>query len=319
MSQSWEQESPEPQAAQPAAPASENAAGEGVSPAEASAENAPAEETAATAPVAEDAPQETGAEAATPDAAGAEDAATEDEAAAASDAAQEGATAEEEASDAEEGQPSAEQPPAETAEEPEAAPASRKPPAIQEERKFPPPTGKKRWYVVKVQTNREDTVKQAILRRVQLHGLEDLFGEILVPTETTVEYKGGKKRYKKQKLYPGYIIINMEVTDESWFLVRETPGVGDFTGAAGNPVPMEEEEIEQLLARIRPPQREEGKAKQVINVKVGDRVKIKEGTFLNFEGEVEAVDEATGRVTVMINIFGRSTPVEMKHYQLEVL
>ncbi len=202
---------------------------------------------------------------------------------------------------------------------PAPASAAAQEPRIQEERKFPPPTGQKRWYVVKVQTNREDTVKEAILRRVKMQGLEDLFGEILVPTETTVEYKGGKKRYKKQKLYPGYIIINMEVTDESWFLVRETPGVGDFTGAAGNPVPMDDEEIEQLLARIRPHQREEEKAKQVIDVKVGDRVKIKEGTFLNFEGEVEAVDETTGRVTVMINIFGRSTPVEMKHYQLEVL
>ncbi len=217
-------------------------------------------------------------------------------------------------------QPAAATPPADAAPQEQTAPAGEdRKTAVQEERKFPPPTGQKRWYVVKVQTNREDTVKEAILRRVKMQGLEDLFGEILVPTETTVEYKGGKKRYKKQKLYPGYIIINMEVTDESWFLVRETPGVGDFTGAAGNPVPMDEEEVEQLLARIRPHQREEEKAKQVIDVKVGDRVKIKEGTFLNFEGEVEAVDETTGRVTVMINIFGRSTPVEMKHYQLEVL
>ncbi len=188
-----------------------------------------------------------------------------------------------------------------------------------EQRKFPPPTGQKRWYVIKVQTNREDAVKEAILRRAKQKGLDHLFGEILVPTETTVEYKGSKKRYKKQKLYPGYIIINMEVTDESWFLVREVPGVGDFTGAAGHPVPMSEEEVEQLLARVRPRQRDEEKAKQVIDVKVGDRVKIKEGTFFNFEGEVESVDPTTGRVTVMINIFGRSTPVEVKHYQLEVL
>ncbi len=213
----------------------------------------------------------------------------------------------------------AQPPAAEPEPHPQQQPPAAEGPRIQEQRKFPPPTGQKRWYVVKVQTNREDTVKEAILRRVKMQGLEDLFGEILVPTETTVEYKGGKKRYKKQKLYPGYLIINMEVTDESWFLVRETPGVGDFTGAAGHPVPMDEEEIEQLLARIRPHQREEEKAKQVIDVKVGDRVKIKEGTFFNFEGEVEAVDETTGRVTVMINIFGRSTPVEMKHYQLEVL
>ncbi len=171
------------------------------------------------------------------------------------------------------------------------------------------------WYILKVQSNREDTIREALLRRAKIQGLDKYFGDVIVPTETVTEFKGGKKRIVKRKLYPGYIVVNMEINDETWFLVRDTPGIGDFTGAAGKPVPMQPHEVARILAKEEEKTAEAPKLK--IGFKPGDRVKINEGTFENFEGEVESIDEANGRVTVMINIFGRSTPVELEYWQVE--
>src|SRR5690242_17390725 len=103
------------------------------------------------------------------------------------------------------------------------------------------------WYVLKVQSNREKSIRENILRRVRREGLERYFGEIIIPTEKVAETKGGKKRITERKLYPGYIMVQMILNDESWFLVRETSGVGDFTGAAGKPLPMQEHEIQRML------------------------------------------------------------------------
>ncbi len=94
------------------------------------------------------------------------------------------------------------------------------------------------WYILKVQTNREDSIRDALQRRVAMAGLDKYFGEIIVPTEMVSEFKGGKKRVSKRKLYPGYIVVNMEINDDTWYLVRETSGIGDFTGAMGRPTPM---------------------------------------------------------------------------------
>jgi transcriptional antiterminator NusG len=171
------------------------------------------------------------------------------------------------------------------------------------------------WYILKVQSNREDSIRDGLIRRVKIAGLEEYFGDVIVPTEKVTEFKGGKKRVMKRKLYPGYIVVNMEINDDTWFLVRETPGIGDFTGAAGTPTPMLPHEVSRILAKKEEKQDEVPKLK--IGFNMGDRVKINEGTFENFEGEVSKIDETSGKVEVMINIFGRSTPVELEYWQIE--
>lgn len=173
------------------------------------------------------------------------------------------------------------------------------------------------WYILKVQSNRERTITEALQRKVAIEGLERYFGQILVPTEKVTEFKAGKKKIVERKLWPGYIVVQMHLNDDTWFAVRETAGIGDFTGAAGKPSPMRPEEVAKIL------QSEEEVADETPKLKLkfqpGDKVKIKEGNFENFEGEVHTIDEASGRVTVMISIFGRSTPVEFDYWQVEAL
>jgi transcriptional antiterminator NusG len=171
------------------------------------------------------------------------------------------------------------------------------------------------WYILKVQSNREDSIREALQRRVAVAGLDRFFSEVIVPTEMVSEFKGGKKRVVKRKLYPGYLVVHMEINEETWFLVRETPGIGDFTGSAGKPSPMSPQEVARIVAKQEEKTTDAPKLK--IDVKPSDRVKINEGTFENFEGEVDTIDEASGHVTVMINIFGRSTPVELEYWQIE--
>ena len=179
--------------------------------------------------------------------------------------------------------------------------------------------GEKDWYILKVQSNRENSICDGLKRRVAVAGLGEYFGEILVPTEDVAEFKNGKRRVTKRKLYPGYIVVNMVINDDTWFLVRETPGIGDFTGAAGNPTPMLPHEIERIVKAVHPEEDDAEPIKTAIPFRIGDRIRIKEGTFENFEGDVDGIDEANGRVTVMINIFGRSTPVELEHWQAEAV
>lgn len=173
------------------------------------------------------------------------------------------------------------------------------------------------WYILKVQSNREESIREGLLRRVAIAGLGFYFGDVIVPTEKVTEFKGGKKKVIKRKLYPGYLVVHMEINDDTWFLVRETPGIGDFTGAAGRPSPMLEHEVSRIVAKQE--EKSEKAPKLKIAFRKGDRVKINEGTFENFEGEVDTLDETNGRVTVMINIFGRSTPVELEYWQIEAL
>ncbi len=175
----------------------------------------------------------------------------------------------------------------------------------------------KEWYILKVQSNREESIKEGLLRRVAMAGLERYFDECIVPTEMVSEFKGGKKRITKRKLYPGYLVVHMEINDDTWYLVRETPGIGDFTGSVGRPSPMAAADVQKILAKSEEKTDEAPKLK--ISFKKGDRVKINEGTFENFEGEVDSIDEANGRVIVMINIFGRSTPVELEYWQIEAV
>jgi len=177
------------------------------------------------------------------------------------------------------------------------------------------PAGAKQWYILKVQSNREDSIRDTLIRRIRMQGLDRHFGEVIVPKEQVTEFKSGKKRVVSRKLYPGYILVNMILNDESWYLVRETGGIGDFTGSAGRPSPMLPQDVAKLLNKTEVKADEAPRLK--INFKKGDRVKITEGTFENFEGEVEQIDEANGRVTVMLSIFGRSTPVDIEYWQIE--
>jgi len=180
-----------------------------------------------------------------------------------------------------------------------------------------PKSDKMDWFILKVQSNREESIRDGLMRRVAIAGLESYFGDVIVPTEKVTEFKGGKRRVTKRKLYPGYLVVQMEINDDTWFLVRETPGIGDFTGAGGHPTPIQPHEVARILARQEEKHDEAPKLKIAFNP--GDRVKINEGTFENFEGEVDAIDETNGRVTVMINIFGRSTPVELEYWQIETI
>ena len=173
------------------------------------------------------------------------------------------------------------------------------------------------WYILKVQSNREKSICDALKRRVAVAGLDDHFDDVVVPTEDVAEFKNGRRRIVKRKLYPGYIVVRMAITEETWFLVRETPGIGDFTGSAGRPTAMLPHEVDRIIKKGAKEGEEEESIKTAIPFKPGDRVRIKEGTFENFEGDVDGIDEANGRVTVMINIFGRSTPVELEHWQVD--
>lgn len=179
----------------------------------------------------------------------------------------------------------------------------------------PPKSDKMEWYILKVQTNREESIRDGLLRRAAIAGLDHYFGEIIIPTEKVTEFRGGKKRITNRKLYPGYLVVQMELNDDTWFLVRETPGIGDFTGAVGRPTPLLPHEVNRILAKKEEKSDEAPKLR--IGFQIGDRVKITEGTFENFEGEVSSIDETNGRVTVMINIFNRTTPVEFEYWQLE--
>ena len=199
---------------------------------------------------------------------------------------------------------------------PAATPPPPPPPAIPDEDDEPPPDLV--WYVLKVQSNREDTIRDALERRVKIQGLQRFFGRIVVPTEKIIEIRNNKKRTVERRTYPGYIMVEMELNEKTWFTVRETPGVGDFVGAHGTPSKMSEDEVKKMLGQ-ETDKPEDRPATIKILVERGDRVKIKEGPFENFEGTVEEVIEARGLVKVMLIIFNRPTPVDLEYWQVERL
>jgi transcription termination/antitermination protein NusG len=171
------------------------------------------------------------------------------------------------------------------------------------------------WYILKVQSNRERSIAAALRRKIAVEGLDEYFGDVIVPVEKVTEFKGGKKKVVERKLYPGYIVVQMCINDNTWFAVRETSGIGDFTGSGGKPTPMLTHEVARIIHKEKEDRGESPKLN--IQFQLEDRVKIKEGTFEGFEGDVSEIDQTSGRVTVMINIFGRSTPVELEYWQIE--
>ncbi len=174
----------------------------------------------------------------------------------------------------------------------------------------------KRWYIIHTYSGFEDRVKRTLEQRIEALGMSELFGEIRVPTETVVEVKDGKKREVKRKFFPGYVLVEMEMTDDAWHLVRNTPKVTGFVGAGKKPTPLSEEEVNQILHQSVVAE-EKAKPKEIYEK--GERVRIADGPFSGFTGVVEEVNLDRGTVKVMVTIFGRETPVEMEFRQVQKL
>lgn len=173
----------------------------------------------------------------------------------------------------------------------------------------------KRWYVVHAYSGFEKSVHKALLDRVQRQGMQDQFGQILVPVEEVVEMKGGQKSISERKFFPGYVLVEMEMTDETWHLVKSTPKVTGFIGgSATKPTPISAKEVQNILKQI-----QDGveKPKPKVLFEVGEAVRVKEGPFTDFHGNVEEVNYDKNKLRVSVSIFGRSTPVELDFGQVE--
>ena len=175
------------------------------------------------------------------------------------------------------------------------------------------------WFVLRVASNKESSVRETLLRKVQIEGMQHLVGRILVPTEKTKTIKGGKQRIVETKLYPGYVFVEMRlepdgrIPQDVFFLIKETTGVGDFVGTAGRPTPMKEHEIEKMLVDSRKPD-DEPTVKLVFSK--GESVTIREGPFQGYEGTVDELLPDKGLVRVLVTIFGRQAPIELEEWQL---
>jgi len=172
-----------------------------------------------------------------------------------------------------------------------------------------------RWYVIHAYSGFEKSVQRALLERIERAGMQDKFGEILVPLEEVVEMKGGQKSISERKFFPGYVFAQMDMTDETWHLVKSTPKVTGFVGGSGNkPTPISEKEVAAILQQI-----QEGveKPKPKVLFEVGEAVRVTEGPFNDFHGMVEEVNYDKNKLRVSVLIFGRATPVELDFGQVE--
>ena len=170
----------------------------------------------------------------------------------------------------------------------------------------------RRWYVLHTYSGYEENVAQNLRQRIETLDMEDKIFNVLVPIEKKIKIKNGKRKIVEEKIFPGYVMIEMEVTDESWYIVRNTPNVTGFIGTGTTPTPVSEEEIKSLQKRMGV---EEPKYK--IDVTEGSAVRINEGPFKNMEGKITAIDEAKGKVKVSVSMFGRETPIELDFLQIK--
>ena len=175
-----------------------------------------------------------------------------------------------------------------------------------------------RWYIVHTYSGQEDLVKKNLDLRIQSLDMQDRIFQVIVPTEEEVIFKDGKRRSERRKLFPGYILVQMTMDDESWYVVRNTPGVTGFVSSEDEhdkrpkPVPLEDNQLEDILHQV-----ESGPARIKIGLQQGDMVRITEGPFIDFIGAVNDVDESKGKVRVLVSFFGRETPVELDFLQVE--
>ncbi|PTD95439.1 transcription termination/antitermination protein NusG [Pseudothauera lacus] len=173
----------------------------------------------------------------------------------------------------------------------------------------------KRWYVVHAYSGFEKSVQRALLDRINRAGMQDLFGQVLVPVEEVVEMKGGQKSISERKFFPGYVLVEMEMNDESWHLVKSTPKVTGFVGGtATKPTPISEKEVDKIMHQM-----QEGveKPRPKVLFETGEVVRVKEGPFTDFHGAVEDVNYEKSKLRVSVTIFGRATPVELDFAQVE--
>ena len=187
-----------------------------------------------------------------------------------------------------------------------------------------------KWFVIKVENGREEAIRDALRARVKAARLEKMIPRIMVAIEKVSEIRGGRKRVMERKMYPGYVMVeidveeNGEIPEDVWFLIKETPGVQGFVGMPFDrrrpmhrrPVPMQEHEVQKVVQTM---EEKEEAPKVDIQFSLGDTVRIKEGPFENFDGYVEEINEQKGVVKVIVNIFGRATPVELEYWQVEAL
>ena len=174
--------------------------------------------------------------------------------------------------------------------------------------------GEKHWYAIHTYSGYEDNVANSLRQRIESLGYEDKIFNVLVPKEKKIKIKGGKRETVEEKIYPGYVLVEMIVTDDSWYVVRNTPNVTGFIGAGVIPTPLSTEEAESLLKRTATDE-----PKYKFDIVVGDNVKITDGPFKDFDGRVSEVDEERGRIKVLVTMFGRETPVELDFLQVKKL
>jgi len=171
-----------------------------------------------------------------------------------------------------------------------------------------------KWYIVQAHSNFEKRVKESLLSEAETKGLSDLFEEILVPTEQVVEIRRGRKVESERKYFPGYVLVKMDLTDEAYHLVKNTPKVTGFLGSLNKPMPVSEAEVQRIVGQIA---ESEDAPRPTIIFEIGETVKVIDGHFQSFNGIVEDIDEENARLKVAINIFGRATPVELEYSQVE--
>ncbi len=172
----------------------------------------------------------------------------------------------------------------------------------------------KNWYAVHTYSGYEDAVARNLKQRIESMGMEDKIFSVVVPTEKKIKIKAGKRRVVEEKIYPGYVLVEMIVTDDSWYVIRNTPRVTGFVGSGTTPTPLSEDEMAILLQRMG-----EEEPKHKVDFVPGDAVKIIDGPFKDYEGKVSEVDEERGKVKVLVSIFGRETPVELDFLQVQKL
>ena len=174
----------------------------------------------------------------------------------------------------------------------------------------------RQWYIVQTYSGFERKVRESLLQRVQAYGLQEDIGEVLIPTEDTVEMRGGRKVVTPKRFFPGYILVEMHMSDNAWHVVKNTPKVTGFVGAGAKPTPLSREEVDQILNQVTEAAE---KPKPKYTFEKGDQVRINEGPFTSFNGIVDEVNLDRNTLKVMVTIFGRATPVELDFLQVEKL
>jgi len=172
-------------------------------------------------------------------------------------------------------------------------------------------TTEPQWFVIHTYSGYENKVKQNLEHRIDSMEMKDQIFRVIVPTEEEIEIKNGQRRTVQKKVFPGYVLVQMILTDDSWYVVRNTPGVTGFVGLGTRPTPLEEAEVKSILKQM-----EEEAPKVRVNYQVGQAVKITDGPFTDFEGVVDAIDQEKGKVRVLVSFFGRETPVELDFLQV---